>query len=198
MLSRPVPAPAQPYPICPSPCSSPSIPGALLMSGGEVSFADCTLEHNTASSSGGVPASQYSKRSSLPTHGCLSLAGRCFLIVSETSRPKMAGAMHINGGTVRLMNRSLVRQNSAPGGSAAVSVSNGATLQYSLPAPAGRYINCNVKCYGTEPSQSVTGPNAIDDDYPSACPPGRLIGTTNRSQLNPSCQGPCPAGEQAP
>ena len=95
---------------------------------------------------------------------------------------------------MRLLNATLLERNVAPeaSGSSIYLAGSSGTLEYTLPAPPGRWLNIR---------QGLTfelGPGAEDLDFPYACAAGVVGGTSPEEQLGPGCSRPCPAGRLCP
>ena len=151
--------------------------GALLVSGADsmVMASSSRLINNSAALSGG--ALQVRTRL-CPHHRRLHL---CSHLPSIPHSPPRA---QINGGTVRLQNRTLLEHNSAPQGSSIDRRPLG-VLFYDLPAPPGRYLSLQ---------QGYTLQVTVSDidTFPLLCEAG-YVGWPNApadEQKRPECSAP--------
>lgn len=84
-----------------------------------------------------------------------------------------------------LQNGTLLERNSAPdGGGGSVYLSPAAELEYTLPAPPGRWLNIR---------QGITFQLELvveDLDFPYACSAGVVGGPSVEDQMGPGCSGP--------
>ena len=85
---------------------------------------------------------------------------------------------------VHLANKTLFESNSAPSNlGGAIQLVDG-TLEYTLPAPPGRYL------FITKGDTFSLEPGAVDTDFPLSCPAGVVGGTSEREQSGPQCAMP--------
>jgi hypothetical protein len=89
----------------------------------------------------------------------------------------------VDGGSVHLLNRTLFEHNSAPDGKGgSVHLGSVGTVQYTLPAPPGRWLNMR---------QGLTlllKPGTAEDlDLPYPCPAGVVGGSSPDEQSGPGC-----------
>ena len=90
------------------------------------------------------------------------------------------------GGSVHLLNETLFEHNSAPDGKGgSLHLALIATVQYTLPAPPGRWLN--IRRGLTLPLEPGT---AEDVDLPYACPAGVVGGSAPDEQSGPGCASP--------
>ena len=98
--------------------------------------------------------------------------------------PRIPPSLQVNlGGRVRLYNRTFFGQNSAPDGRDSISIHPGGTVDYTLPAPPGRWLLV---------SDSASFRFRLDckttySDFPFACSPGIVGGSTPEKQWGPQC-----------
>ena len=134
------------------------------------------------------------------------------------NRPTSGGVIHVRGNTSEVhMERSLIIDNSPAASSAALQVDSGrvylrnetrfernggggsivlsavATVQYTLPAPPGRWLFIRQgTTFQVEPG------TAVDSEFPFDCPAGVVGGTSVRDQSGPGCSRQCDAGTMCP
>ena len=94
----------------------------------------------------------------------------------------LVASQQVDSGNVRLANCTLVEGNSAPdGGGSSIYLSHDSTLQYTLPAPTGRWL------FVRKGLTFHLDPGAEDSDLPYACPAGVVGGPTPEEQSGPQC-----------
>ena len=90
---------------------------------------------------------------------------------------------------MRIYNQSLFERNVAPEGNGSAMHLSSGTIEYTLPAPPGRWLNIR---------QGLTfqlKQGAEDLDFPYACSAGTVSGMSPGEQSGPGCSRPCPAGK---
>ena len=93
--------------------------------------------------------------------------------------PLLAGAQ-VDGGRVHLLNQTFFEGNTG-GESGAIALSPAGALDYTLPAPPGRWLFVRQgKTFQLDPG--ATGP-----DFPYACPAGVVGGSLPEEQSGPQC-----------
>eukprot|EP00966_Prymnesium_polylepis_P005565 127388-Prymnesium_polylepis.1 len=70
------------------------------------------------------------------------------------------------------------------GGGSSMLLSSNSTIEYTLPAPPGRWLFVRQGLS----FQVENGP--VDSDFPFACPAGVIGGSSSTSQSSPGCAGP--------
>ena len=146
--------------------------GAILMDGdAKLMAAHSKLTNNSATLSGGA----------LQVGPC-----RWWALMSSctVSSHRHTLCSQVNSGHVQLSNQTLLKGNSAPHGqgSSIYLSATGTRLQYTLPAPAGYWLNLHqgltfVLEAGAEDSES----------FPYPCPAGRVGGTSANEQSTQQC-----------
>ena len=156
--------------------------GGIVVGDGRLTLLNCTLRGNRAVRGAGLRVDG----------GQAMIAGTIFV---ENDAARGGGAMHVSGGVVELMERSLLVRNEAPTGKSIELTANG-SLAYTLPAPAGRWLLLGSSSCQALRSRwsSPVDPGSVDADYPYACSAGILGGTAPEHQAGPQCRSPCPAG----
>ena len=158
-------------------CSAP-LGGAILVRGGAIVTASGSkLIGNRATVRGG--AIQVTFTHVFAAHES-SLQQSALKLTTASSHRQQ-----VDSGNVMLANRTLLESNSAPdGGGSSISLSPDGTLQYTLPAPAGRWLNIR---------QGLTfqlDPGSEELDFPFACSPGVIGGALPEEQTGPGCSKP--------
>ena len=86
---------------------------------------------------------------------------------------------------MQLLNKTSFEHNTAPdGGGSSIYLSFNSTLQYTLPAPAGRWLTIRQG----DTYQLEYGAEELA--FPYLCSPGVVGGTSFADQLGPGCSGP--------
>jgi hypothetical protein len=86
---------------------------------------------------------------------------------------------------VHLLNQTFFEHNSAPDrAGSSVYLSSRGSLQYTLPAPPGRWLNVRQGVIFKLP------PGAEDLSFPYACAAGTVGGTNPEEQSGPGCSRP--------
>lgn len=98
----------------------------------------------------------------------------------------------VDSGHVHLLNRTLLERNTAPDG-ISIHLSENGTLEYTLPAPPGRWVGVH------RGFTFVLEAGAVEDlDLPYACSAGVVGGTSPTQQSGPGCASTCPSGYFCP
>ena len=93
--------------------------------------------------------------------------------------------MQVDSGQVSLFDKTLFQWNSAPdGGGGSIHLAKNGTLQYTLPAPPGRWLNIR------QGITFVLDPGAEDLDFPYSCSAGVVGGALHEEQVGPGCSRP--------
>ena len=94
----------------------------------------------------------------------------------------------VENGIVRAFNVTLFEANAAEQGSS-IRVSSNGLLEYTLPAPSGRYVSIRYDLtYRLDPDEDE------NLDFPYACPDGTVGSSDPKYQRGQGCESLCPAG----
>lgn len=91
--------------------------------------------------------------------------------------------MQVDGGRVRLLNKTMFSRNWAPAGGAIHLVPAG-SIEYELPAPPGRYL------FIPQGDTLQLQAGGVELDFPYACAAGVMGGISTVEQTGPGCAGP--------
>ena len=93
--------------------------------------------------------------------------------------------LQVESGRVNLLNRTLLEQNTAPDGNgSSIYLEPSGSLQYTLPAPAARYL------FMRQGDTFELNIGAEDAAFPYSCPVGVVGGTSTEDQSGPACSKP--------
>ena len=149
----------------------------LILKGSAVDVVQSNITSNTADVSGGALQVMGDRRFSEPYSN--ERRRTCSLALApHTSQ--------VEGGKVELRDETILRDNLAPDGKgSSVHVASNGSVTYWLPAPPGRWIHIRQ---GLTFQHLDAGPE--DLDFPYACSPGVIGGTSFREQSGPGCSKP--------
>eukprot|EP00966_Prymnesium_polylepis_P061918 1436653-Prymnesium_polylepis.1 len=96
------------------------------------------------------------------------------------------------GGQVYLSNRTFFERNIAGGSGSSINLVFPGTLDYTFPAPPGRYLFVRTG------NTFLLADGAEDSDFPYPCPAGIIGGFNADVQRSPACSRPCDGGRYCP
>ena len=123
--------------------------GAVQVTAGSLTMVGCVLRHNRATTGAAM----------LVTGGIVSVAST---VCENNEASASGGALRVDGGTVALSDRTLLRGNKAQLGSS-IHLTAQRALTYTLPAPLGRWV------FALQGATTTLELGAFDADYPFAC-----------------------------
>ena len=91
------------------------------------------------------------------------------------------GALQVDGGKVLLLNETLFERNAAASSGGSIQLSPAAKVEYTLPAPPGRWL------FVRQGVSFQLDPGSENSDFPYACPAGIVGGTSVAEQTGPQC-----------
>eukprot|EP00966_Prymnesium_polylepis_P284706 6577735-Prymnesium_polylepis.2 len=150
--------------------------GAIVVNAAQLDLIDCTVQDCQAQMGGAL----------LVRGGAMvSVEGGSFL---RNRAVLSGGALQMDDGHVNLANRTLFEQNVAPDGNGSTAyLSHSSSLEYTLPAPPGRWLNVRQ-------GMTFRLDRAVEDlDLPYICAAGVVGGVVPEEQLGPGCSRLCPA-----
>ena len=151
---------------------------AFIVKGGVLQLSHSRVANNYASSGGGMRM----------TGGLVFISHSLF---EDNVANVSGGALHVRSGTVQLSDQTLFRGNrvNSPNGGSTFFIDQGASVEYTMPAPLGRWI------LATHDATARLDYGTWSSDYPFACTPGIVGRSLNPDdQSQPGCSGLCPAG----
>jgi hypothetical protein len=208
--------------------------GGLLVNGGSVEAQNTQFEGLQATNGGAVAITNGSlvlRNCNLTAcraqqGGAAHASGGRFLLmgcrVSTNRATTDGGALFVDGAIVMLAAGTVLTENIAPSGAAAVAHLVSGSVFYALTAPLGRYIPSTTVCQQAyeganlaprerQPCDWETVPEMlgltihrwpvgrIQDDYPYVCPAGTVGNSLEiEVQSGPQCAGSCPTSYFCP
>ena len=164
-------------------CRAPTGAAMLVQHGANVTAVRSNLTDNRAEDGGGAiqVLAACARRTLAAAHRDATVVpARCCTTPSSAFQTRA----QVVSGHVHLRNETLLERNVAPHGSA-ILLSPAATLEYSLPAPPGRWLYIRQGLLTFQLDQGHE-----DSDFPYACPNGVVGGPSPAEQSGPQCSHP--------